>query len=51
LVGAQLLGAKKKHAAAIVEKINDLFAISPEKIGEFKVFEVQLDLKTDQPIF
>jgi hypothetical protein len=51
LVGAQLSEAEREHAAAVVEKNHDLFANSLEEIGEFKLFEVQLDLKTDQPIF
>jgi hypothetical protein len=51
LIGAQLSEAEKEHAAAVVEKNRDLFANNLEEIGEFKLFEVQLDLKMDQPIF
>jgi hypothetical protein len=51
LVGAQLGETEKQQVAAVVEKNRDVFAFSLEEIGEFKLFEVQLDLKTDQPIY
>jgi hypothetical protein len=35
----------------VVENNRDVFAFSFEEIGKFKLFEVQLDLKTDQPIY
>jgi hypothetical protein len=45
------VGGREGACRAVVEKNRDLFASSLEEIGEFKPFEVQLDLKTDQPIF
>ncbi|GAQ92009.1 hypothetical protein KFL_009030040, partial [Klebsormidium nitens] len=50
-VGAQLNEEKREYAAAVAEKNRDVFAFSLEEIGEFKLFEVELDLKTEQPIF
>jgi hypothetical protein len=51
LVGAQLEETEKQRVAQVVEKNKEVFAFFLEEIGEFKLFEVQLDLKTDQPIY
>jgi hypothetical protein len=51
LVCAQLGETEKRQVAAVVDKNRDVFAFSLDDIGEFKLFEVQLDLKTDQPIY
>jgi hypothetical protein len=37
--------------SAVVKRNRGVFAFSLEKIGEFKLFEVELKLKTEQPIF
>jgi hypothetical protein len=51
LVGAQLGETEKQQVTQVVEKNRDVFAFSSAEIGEFKLFKVQLDLKTDQPIY
>jgi hypothetical protein len=50
-VGAQLSEEEGSHVAAVVERNRDVFAFSLEEIGEFKLFEVELKLKSEQPIF
>jgi hypothetical protein len=51
LVGVQLEEGDRRHVAAVVEKNRDVFAFSLEEIGQFKLFEVELKLKSEQPIF
>jgi hypothetical protein len=50
-VGAHLTKEQGTYVAAVVERNRDAFAYSLEEIGEFKLFEVELKLKSDQPIF
>jgi hypothetical protein len=50
-VGAQLTAEEGSYVATMVERNRDAFAFSLEEIGEFKLFEVELKLKSDQPIF
>jgi hypothetical protein len=50
-VGAQLTKEEGSYVAAVVERNRDVFAFSLEEIGEFKLFEVELKLKSEQPIF
>jgi hypothetical protein len=50
-VGAQLSREEGSYVSAVVERNRDVFAFSLEKIGEFKLFEVELKLKSEQPIF
>jgi hypothetical protein len=50
-VGAQLTRDEGSYVAAVVERNRDVFALSLEEIGEFKLFEVELKLKSEQPIF
>jgi hypothetical protein len=51
LVGGQLGEGDRQHVAAVVEKNRDVFAFGLEEIGQFKLFEVELKLKSEQPIF
>jgi hypothetical protein len=53
LVGEQLAKGDRGHVAAVVEENRDVFAFSLEEIGQFKLFEVELKLKSksEQPIF
>jgi hypothetical protein len=51
LVESQLAENDRSQVAAVVEKNCDLFAFSLEEIGQFKLFEVELKLKSKQPIF
>ena len=51
MVGEQLEEGDQRHVAAMVEKNRDVFAFSLEEIGQFKLFEVELKLKSEQPIF
>jgi hypothetical protein len=51
LVGEQLAEGDRSHVAAVVEKNGDVFAFALEEIGRFKLFEVELKLKSEQPIF
>jgi hypothetical protein len=50
-VGEQLAANERQHVAAVVEKNRDVFAFGLEEIGQFKLFEVRLKLKSEQPIF
>jgi hypothetical protein len=50
-VGAQLTKEEGSSVAAVVERNRDVFAFSLEEIGEFKLLEVELKLKSEQPIF
>jgi hypothetical protein len=50
-VGAQLTKEEGSYVSAVVERNRDVFAFSLEEIGEFKLFEVELKLRTEQPIF
>jgi hypothetical protein len=50
-VGAQLSREEGSYVSAVVERNRDVFAFSLEEIGEFKLFEVELKLKSEQPIF
>jgi hypothetical protein len=50
-VGAQLTKEEGSYVAAVVERNRDVFAFSLEELGEFKLFEVELKLKFEQPIF
>ncbi|GAQ83945.1 hypothetical protein KFL_001690230, partial [Klebsormidium nitens] len=51
LVGSQLTLEEQGYAASVAEANRDVFANSLEEIGEFKLFEVELTLKSDKPIF
>jgi hypothetical protein len=51
LVGEQLAEGDRGQVVAVVEKNRDVFAFSLEEIGQFKLFEVELKLKSEQPIF
>jgi hypothetical protein len=51
LVGEQLTEGDCSHVAAVVEKNRDVFAFGLEEIGQFKLFEVELKLNSEQPIF
>jgi hypothetical protein len=51
LVGSQLSENDRSQVAAVVEKNRDVFAFGLGKIGQFKLFEVELKLKSKQPIF
>jgi hypothetical protein len=50
-VGEQLCERDRRFVAAMVEKNRDVFAFSLEEIGQFKLFEVELKLKSERPIF
>jgi hypothetical protein len=50
-VGEQLTESDRGHVAAVVEKNRDVFAFGLKEIGQFKLFEVELKLKSEQPIF
>jgi hypothetical protein len=50
-VGGQLGERERQYVAAVVEKNRNVFAFSLEEIGQFKLFEVELKLKSEQPIF
>jgi hypothetical protein len=50
-VGEQLCEGDRRFVAAVVEKNRDVFAFSLEEIGQFKLFEVELKLKSERPIF
>jgi hypothetical protein len=50
-VGSQLTKEEGSHVAAMVERNRDVFAFGLEEIGEFMLFEVELKLKSEQPIF
>jgi hypothetical protein len=50
-VGAELTKEEGAYVSAIVERNRGVFAFSLEKIGEFKLFEAELKLKSEQPIF
>jgi hypothetical protein len=50
-VGAQLTNDEGTYVSAVVERNRGVFAFSLEEIGKFKLFEVKLKLKSDQPIF
>jgi hypothetical protein len=50
-VGAQLTKEEGTYVSAVIECNRGVFAFSLEEIGEFKLFEVELKLKSEQPIF
>ncbi|GAQ80867.1 hypothetical protein KFL_000640340, partial [Klebsormidium nitens] len=50
-VGGQLGKTDRAQVAAVVEKNRDVFAFGLGEIGQFKLFEVELKLKSEQPIF
>jgi hypothetical protein len=50
-VGAQLTKEEGANVSAVVERNRGVFAFSLEEIGGFKLFEVELKLKLNQPIF
>jgi hypothetical protein len=50
-VGAQLTKEEGSYVSAVVERNRDVFAFSLEETGEPKLFEVELKLTTEQPIF